>query len=79
MCGLKEQVNWSIVVRNILRGIALDIITPYPDGPDEKVLQAVSVAIVCGIQKPSVPRHGVVEPEKQFLYLFFMNNAQLNI
>jgi hypothetical protein len=60
-------------------GIALDIITPYPDGPDEEVLQAVSMAIVCGVQKPGVPRHGVVEPEKQFIYLFFMDNAPLNI
>jgi hypothetical protein len=59
-----------IVVKNIPRGIALDIITPYPDGPDEEVLQAVSMAIVCCIQKPSVPRHGVVEPEKPFLILF---------
>jgi hypothetical protein len=63
----------------MIRGIALDIITPYPDGPDEEVLQAVSMAIVCGVQKPGVPRHGVIEPEGHFLYLFFMNNAQFNI
>ncbi len=54
----------------MIRGNALDIITTYPDGPDEEVLQAVSMAIVCGIQKPGVPRHGVVEPEGHF-YIYF--------